>query len=88
MNNRKERNNFVYTNHLKERIKERQISLDDVKLAVRNPDYEKREGVCMKSFQGKEIIGGKIKRELVVVWRWNNDQLIIQTAYYTFIKFK
>ncbi len=88
IDSRKERNNFIYTNHLKERAKERGINLDDVKLTVRNPDYEKRDGMSIKSFSKMEIIAGEIRRELVVVWKWDKDRLILQTTYYTFTKFK
>lgn len=87
MGNKKDRNNFVYTNHFKERIKERSINLDDVKLTVRNPDYEKRYGICIKSFRKQGVFGSNV-RELVVVWKWEKDQLIIQTTYHKFIKFK
>lgn len=69
-------------------MKERGITRDDVKLSVRNPTYEKRCGWSTKSFRELETIGGNIKKTLVVIWCWNKNQLIIQTAYYDFIKFK
>lgn len=88
MSNDKGRNNFIYTNHVKERMQERSINKEDVKLAIRNPDYEEKCGGSIKSFRVLGIISGKIKRELVVIWRWGGkDQIIIQTAYYNFRKF-
>lgn len=69
-------------------MKDRGITRDDIKMAVRNPTYEKRCGWSKKSFRELEIIGGNIRKTLVVIWGWDKNQLIIQTAYYDFIKFK
>lgn len=84
-----ERANFIFTNHVKERMQERSINKDDVNLALEKPDHEEKCGGSTKSFRVLGIISGKIKRELVVEWCWSGkDKIIIQTAYYNFVKFK
>jgi len=86
---KEDRNNFVYTRHVLSRMAERNITKEEVKSVIRNPEHEEQDGGSTRSFKTKEIISGKIKNQIVVIWTQNSKkQIIIKTTFYKNIKFK
>jgi len=69
--------NIIFSNHAKYRINERGIPAVSVRQTVRNPDKKKIDEYGMiavtKRFE---------KRSLVVVYKIQNNVLVIITAYY------
>lgn len=76
--------NLVFTKHAKERMVERNISTEEVKETIKNPDYTKNYG--QEKISVKEQIRGMLCIRVKVMWSYENNQIIIKTACRDFYK--
>jgi hypothetical protein len=67
---------IIYTNHAKQRMEEREITVKQVEQAVYGPDY------TMSSFEGKHIATKKIGNHTInVVYKPEMDNIVVITVY-------
>ena len=66
------------TDHAQYRIRERKISIEDIKSVVRNPDFSKNS-VDNRYIESRKKTENKI---LEVIYKKEGDVIIIITAYY------
>lgn len=67
---------IIYTNHAKQRMEERDITIKQVEQTVYGPDY------TMSSFEGKRTATKKIgNRTINVVYKPEMDNIIVITVY-------
>lgn len=71
--------NIVFTNHSKYRIEERGISIEDIKISIKNPDKQK-----IQSYDTIVVIKVFKKSTLNVVYKSVKNKIIIITAYYEY----
>jgi hypothetical protein len=71
------KNNFILTNHVKARIKERGISEEEIKEVIRNPDR------LDYGIRGETIVVKKVneKRTIQVAYKIERRKRIIITAF-------
>ncbi len=68
---------IVFTNHAKCRIMERQISVQNVRQTIKNPDSRKEDVYGM--ITTRKVFG---KRTLEIIYRVSGNTVIIITTYY------
>jgi hypothetical protein len=68
---------IIYTDHTRIRMRQRNITEDDIKLALRNPDQ------ILPSFGRRKCARKAIRdRTLEIVFVKENDQIIVITTYW------
>lgn len=65
-----------FTNHAQYRTGEREISIEDIKSVIRNPDFLEASNGKTK---GRKLLDGKT---LVVVYLKSRENFVILTTYY------
>jgi len=66
---------IVYTEHAKERLKKRKITLEEVEFALKNPDKTRKE-------EGKYIVEKDIGRAKIEVVYEKDKYIKVVTIYY------
>lgn len=73
---------IVYlTKHARERMELRDISKDDIKLTLKNPDIELDAGGGMVMAKKKFNVAEKMAREIHVIWKIENGRKLIITVH-------
>lgn len=68
---------IILSTHARQRLREREISFQDVKEAIKNPDFKKKVDL------GRTLIRKSLGKEILeIIYKEESNKIIIVTLYY------